>query len=244
MCGPRVSRLEGDPAGPGHGPATSLNPNGDASSMRSVNWFVRALVLSPAFVTACTKAPTAGQAPAAVAVAEDPGLSEINQGLSAILNEEQIRYRSLDYEYDEGLLDAIDKAEAYLSGKLKEPVPRAMPKLTAEEEFDHLRETIRRWEAKTGKSLRPEIDALKADVAARPAKGPALHPEFHKKFSLVFDEFIPIEVAEIRERRDKAIHARTQALFDKYREKYPEQVRMQEAMLNNPSSDQPAPSRP
>ena len=72
--------------------------------------------------------------------------------------------------------------------------------------MDHFRETLRRWKAKTGKDLRAEIDKLKAEVAARKPGGPPFHPDFHKHFSAVFDDLIPIEVAEIRERRNRYLH--------------------------------------
>src|SRR5262249_41642481 len=156
-----------------------------------------------------------------------------------LLNEEGIRYASMEHDYDEDLLKTIDQAEAYLSGRLKGPTPRAMPKLTEQEEYDHLRETIRRWQAETGKDLRAEIDRLKAEVAARKPGGPAYHPDFHKRFAAVFDSFIPIEVAEIRERRNRVIHQSAKPLLDKYRDTAPDLVKQYEATLNAPPYDLP-----
>lgn len=169
---------------------------------------------------------------------------ELTAELSKILNEEGIHYTSLQYDYDEGLLATIDRAEAYLSGRQKEPVPRAMPKLSEQEEYDHLREVIRRWHAQSGMDLRAEIDRLKADVAARKPGGSPYYPEFHKKFAAVFDSFIPIEVAEMRERRNRAIHQAAKPLLDKYRATAPGLVKQHEATLNAPPYSLPPESPP
>jgi hypothetical protein len=162
-----------------------------------------------------------------------PG-DELAAELSKILNEEGIRYASMEHDYDEDLLATIDKAEAYLSGRLKGPAPRAMKKLTEQEEYDHLRETIRRWQAQTGKNLRSEIDPLKAEVAARQPGGPTYYPDFHKRFAAVFDSFIPIEVAEMRERRNRVIHQAAKPLLEKYRDTAPDLVKQYEATLDAP----------
>ena len=114
---------------------------------------------------------------------------------------------------------------------------RALPKLDEQEEVEHFRETFRRWKAKTGKDLRAEIDPLKAEVAARKPGGPAFHPDFHKRFSAVFDDLIPIEVAEIRERRNRYIHERAKPLLDSYREKDADAVRRYEQFLSQPPYD-------
>jgi hypothetical protein len=171
---------------------------------------------------------------------------DLTAELNKLLNETGIRYASMEHDYDEDLLATIDKAEAYLSGRLKGPAPRAMPKLTEQEEYDHLRETIRRWQAQTGKDLRAEIDRLKADVAARKPGGPQYYPDFHKKFATVFDTFIPIEVAEMRERRNRVIHQAAKPLLDKYRATAPELVKQYEATLNAPPYNLPpeSPTQP
>jgi hypothetical protein len=166
---------------------------------------------------------------------------EVGASLSRLLNDAQGRFRALNYEYDEDLLVTIDRVEAYLSGKSPGPAPRAMPKLDEQEEMDHFTETIRRWKAKTGKDLRVEIDALKAEVAARKPGGPAFHPDFHKHFSLVFDDFIPIEVAEIRERRNRYLHEKAKPLFDAHRAKFPDVVREHESFLDKPPYNLPPP---
>jgi hypothetical protein len=154
--------------------------------------------------------------------------------LSKIINDASLNYKSLEYQYDEGLLNILDRSEAHLAGKSKGPAPRAMPKLSEQEEYDHLRETIRRWHAKTGKDLRAEIDKLKAQVAERKPGGPVYHPDFHKKFASVFDDFIPIEVGEIRERRNRVIHEKAKPILDKYRETAPASVKQYETILNAP----------
>jgi len=159
--------------------------------------------------------------------------AELAAELTKIINEYEIKYIQLNYDWNEDLLEKIDRVEAYLGGRSKSEPPRYMAKLEAKEELDHLRETIRRWEAKTGRKLRPEIDALKADVAAR-KPGELFHPEFQKKFSLTFDDFIPIEVQEIRERRNRRIHQAAQPLFEKYRATSPDAVKQYEAMVNAP----------
>jgi hypothetical protein len=169
---------------------------------------------------------------------------DLSTELSRLLNEIEIRYASLEHEYDEDLLAKIDKAEAYLSGRLKGPAPRAIPKLTEQDEYDHLRETIRRWQVQTGKDLRAEIDRLKAEVASRKPGGPAYHPDFHKRFAAVFDSFIPIEVAEMRERRNRVIHQEAEPLLDRYRATAPDLVKQYEATLNAPPYNVPPQSPP
>jgi hypothetical protein len=159
---------------------------------------------------------------------------EIGAGLNTLINDATSRFRPLDYEYNEELLQVLDRVEASLSGKAPGPFPRAMPKLDEQEERDHFRETFRRWTAKTGKDLRAEIDTLKAEVAARQPGGPAFHPEFQKHFSAVFDDLIPIEVIEIRERRNRYLHEQARPLFDSYRQKDPVAVRGLEDVLNQP----------
>ncbi len=185
-----------------------------------------------------------GKRPAPAETGPKTPADELTAELSAILNKEELRYAALQYEYDEGLLATIDKAEAYLSGRLKGPAPRAMPKLTEQEEYDHLREVIRRWHAQSGMDLRAEIDRLKADVAARKPGGSPYHPEFHKKFAAVFDSFIPIEVTELRERRNRAIHQEAKPLLDKYRATAPDAVKQYEATLNAPPYSLPPESPP
>jgi len=164
---------------------------------------------------------------------------QLGAAMNTLMNEATVRFRSLDYEYDEELLQILDRIEASLSGKAPGPYPRAMPKLDAREEQEHFRETFRRWKDQTGKDLRAEIDKLKAEVAARKPGGPAFHPDFHKRFSAAFDDLIPIEVAEIRERRNLYIHERAKPLLDSYRDKDPESVESFDSMLDQPPYNVP-----
>lgn len=187
--------------------------------------------------TSKTRPPSSGflpKKPAQVDTGPKTPTEDVEVKLNKVLNDASIRYASLEYEYDENLLTIIDKAEAYLSGKPKGSAPRAMPKLSELEEYEHIRETIRRWRAATGKDLRAEIDQLKAEVAARKPGGPAYHPDFHKKFAAIFDSFIAIEVREIRERRNRAIHEAAKPLFEEYRATAPDLVKKYEETLNAP----------
>jgi hypothetical protein len=160
--------------------------------------------------------------------------------LTEVLNRLGIRYASMEHDYDEDLLATMDKAEAFLSGRLKGPAPRAIPKLSEEEEYAHLREVIRRWHVQTGKDFRAEIDRLKAEVAARKPDGPRYYPDFHKRFGAVFDSFIPIEVAEMRERRNREIHRAAKPILDAYRATAPDLVKQYEATLSAPPYNLPA----
>ena len=80
-------------------------------------------------------------------------------------------------------------------------------------------------------------------MASRPA-GKASHPEFQRKFSQTFDDFIAIEVAELRERRNRAIHAEAETILAPYRAKNPEAVRRIERLLNTPPYNLPETSGP
>ena len=155
----------------------------------------------------------------------------IQEGLNEIINQADSRYEPLKYEYDEGLLTIADQVESHLSGKAEGPAPRFMPALDEAEENDHFRETIRRWEARNGQSFRDAIDPLIAEVAAR-KPGEAFHPDFHKRFSVVFDSFIPIEVKDAHDRRNRAIRARADELLARYREAQPESVKYFEEELS------------
>src|SRR5262249_44350178 len=90
--------------------------------------------------------------PAAAALQADPDTAQaIQSSLSQVINEATIHYLPLEYQYDEDLLEKLDRIEAQLSGKDTAPTPRFLPKLDEAEERDHFRETVRRWEAATGK---------------------------------------------------------------------------------------------
>jgi hypothetical protein len=181
-------------------------------------------------VTAAGRSPSSGA---------DPASQELGDRISKLINDASERFWPLEYEYDEDLLGILDRVEARLAGKSAKLDPLPMPKLDEAEQLDHFRETIRRWTGKTGKNLRAEIEPLNAEVAARQPGGKPFHPEFHKKFAAVFDDFIPIEVAEIRERRNRAIHAKADALFKEYRDTAPDMVRQSEQTLNAPPYNLP-----
>lgn len=170
---------------------------------------------------------------------EAAAAQELGAQLSKLVNEASSRYRALEYGYDEDLLTILDRVEEHLAGKTTGPLPRAMSRLDEDEELAHFRETVRRWEAKSGKKLRAELDPLMAEVAARKPGGPAFHPEFHKHFAAAFDDLIPIEVAEIRERRNRYLHARAKPILDSYREIAPAHVKVQEEILNKPPYNLP-----
>jgi hypothetical protein len=72
----------------------------------------------------------------------------------------------------------------------------------------------------------------RTSAARKPAE--TVHPEFQGKFSRAFDEFIPIEVPEMRDRRNVAIHAAADKLLASYRDKIPEVVRRIQLLLDNP----------
>lgn len=202
----------------------------------------RGVALALALIAGCSPSTPEGnplEEPGTAAVA-DPSGAEFNSKLSDLMNETNARFRPVEYEFDEDLLAILDRVEARLSGKSETLEPLPMPKLDEAEQLAHFRETIRRWEAKTGKTLRAELDPLLAEVAARkPTGGPAFHPEFHKKFAAVFDDFIPIEVAEARERRNRALHEAARPLIEEYRSKAPEAVQRAEETLNAPPYNLP-----
>lgn len=183
-----------------------------------------------------TEAPNPGTSVATTLGSEQvsPLEAELQASLTKIINDAEFRYLPLDYDYDEDLLEKMDKVEAALSGKGSWPEPRLLTRLDEAEERDHFRVTLERWSAKTGRDFREAIEPLKAEVAQRSADGPRNHPDFHKRFSEIFDDFIAIEVAEIRERRNKAIHQAAQAAFESARKDAPEIVAGLEKTLNQP----------
>ena len=80
----------------------------------------------------------------------------------------------------------------------------------------------------------PRSTSSRPRSIARKPGGPAFHPEFQQHFSAAFDDLIPIEVAEIRERRNRYLHEQAKPLFDSHREKDPAAVREFENILNQP----------
>lgn len=192
--------------------------------------------------------PAAAQAPSVTlaeraAVDSDPeAFGKLKGELGQIIDDASSRYHPIVYHYDEDLLAKMDGVVAHLQGDAKPAAGaeavRHFPEIDAKEEDDHFRETIRRWSEKTGKDLRAAIDGLKRDLAAVDKSKP-FHPEFHKAFSVVFDDFIAIEVAEIRERRNRVIHARTRELLDPYRSSRPKIVAYFEGTIAGPPYQEP-----
>jgi hypothetical protein len=199
------------------------------------------LVLGIALLLACgcghPAAPPRRVDPGAAALEADPATTQaIRSDLSQIINEATIHFIPLQYDYDEDLLEKLDLLENRITGKDTASTTRLLPKLDEAEERDHLFETVRRWEAATGKKLRASIDPLKADVAAR-KPGIPYHPEFHKKFAAEFDDLIKIEVLEARERRNREIHEKAKPILEKFVTTHPEIVSYFQRMIDEPPYD-------
>ena len=148
------------------------------------------------------------------AVAEDPELvNKLAQTFSDIIEEVSAKYHPIVYHYDEDLLSKISAAHAFLSGAKPEPRPaRLIAEIDENEEDEHLRETIKRWSSKTGRDFGKAIAELESALASVDRSKP-VHPEFHRAFSKVFDDFIAIEVPEMRERRNRVIHRRVREML-------------------------------
>jgi hypothetical protein len=207
-------------------------------SARAAAWMGPLLLTAACGVKSSVENPRAASVPPPLSKEEQILYHKLESQLSEIIDRESQRHATLRYEYNEALLQIIDQIELVLSKKSQGVPPRFLPRLDAEEELSHFRETVRRWEAETSKSLRATIDPLKADVAAR-KPGEAFHPEFQRRFSQEFDQFIALEVAEMRERRNRAIHAATRTLLAPYREEHPQLVQRLEDILNTPPYDLP-----
>jgi hypothetical protein len=198
--------------------------------------FLTAVLAVVAIGCADGSKPNATPPPAAV----DPEIDrQLTAGLSKAINDASARNKPLEYEYDEDLLARIDQVETYLAGGAEGEAPRFMPDLTEAEELEHFRETIRLWESSTGRKLRPEIDQLKADVAARKPDGPRFHPDFHRRFGATFDPFIKFEVADMQRRRNLEVHDKAGPLLEPYRSRAPEQVR---TWVETPDRQYPVPA--
>jgi hypothetical protein len=186
--------------------------------------------------------------PDALSSADPAVAQEVQQALTQAINDASYRYSALEYDYNEDLLAMLDQMEARLADPSSTPTRRFIvpregkpPKLDETEELEHFRETIRRWEAKTGRKLREAIDPLKAEVAAR-KPGEPVPPEFHQRFSAAFDDLIQLEVLEMRERRNRAIAEVSAPLFSKYREQAPGMVDHFERMLKAQGFAEPEPA--
>ena len=166
------------------------------------------------------------------AVAEDSELIvELEQKFSEIIENASAKYHPIVYHYDEDLLAKMSAALAFLSGAKPEPRPsRLIPEIDEKEEDGHLRETITRWSAKTGRDFGKAVAELETALASVDRSKP-FHPEFHREFSKVFDDFIAIEVPEMRERRNRVIHRRVREMLAPHSESKPKIARYFEQMI-------------
>jgi|GEM_PF-5962255 len=182
--------------------------------------------------------------PAASAAPRSPDASKADEDLSRIINEASTRFTSLDYAFNEDLLRIVDETEAYLAAapdaRKSMKAPRHLPKLDEQEELDHFRSTTTNWEAKTGKKLRAEIDRTKAAVASRAANDKEAAIAFNKDFSATFDEFIKVEVNDLRERRNRWIHDRAAPLIEEIKSKSPAEAERLRKILDTPPYDIPS----
>ncbi|MFO0951161.1 MAG: hypothetical protein U0835_08415 [Isosphaeraceae bacterium] len=205
------------------------------------------ITLAAAGCNRAAEGPTPAPEPAAAAPvlgeADQAAYQKLETGLNKLIGQATIKYASLRYEYSEGLLKSLDRIEKHVSDRPDESKDRLMPGLDPAEELAHFKESVRRWEAKSGKKMRAEVDRLLADVAAR-KPGEAFHPDFQRKFSQTFDDFIRVEVEELRERRNRAIHEEAARLFEPYRTSNPEAVRRAAALIDTPQYSVPAESKP
>lgn len=160
------------------------------------------------------------------AVAEDPKLVEtLDQKFSEIIENSSAKYHPVVYRYDEDLLAKISAAHAFLSGANPGPRPaRLIAEIEEKEEDGHIRETIKRWTAKTGRDFGKAIAELETALASVD-RSKAFHPEFHRAFSKVFDDFVAIEVPEMRERRNREIHRLAREMLAPYADSKPKVAR-------------------
>src|SRR5262249_51763952 len=96
--------------------------------------------------------------------------ARIEDDVRKVVSDATVRYWPLEYGTDEQLVDYLDQVNKQIALGAAEPSKRYLMHMEPKEEFDHIRETIRRWSARTGKNLRSTIDGLKADIANRDPK--------------------------------------------------------------------------
>src|SRR5207247_2258 len=100
------------------------------------------------------------------------------------------------------------------------PPPPLLPALNDEERKAHFREIIRRWEERTKKSLRAELDAV---------KGRALAPgELTERFG----ELMKAEAEVVKESRERYIAKEIKPVLAKHRAQHPNLVRRYESGLS------------
>jgi hypothetical protein len=213
--------------------------------VRPSRWLLAvALVTVGCGTTGTTEPPPDARTQAEQALRKsDPAMfQKIEEAVRKVVNDATVRYWPLEYDTDERLVDYLDQANKQIAAGASEPSKRYLRHMEPKEELEHIRETIRRWSARTGKDLRATIDDLQADIAHRDPKQ-TMFPEFHKKFARELSDFIKLENEELHERRDRMIRANLPAALAPYRDSHPAIVREFESRYSPPQVDPPASSR-
>lgn len=170
--------------------------------------------------------------------------AKINEAVSKIINDATTKYASLDYAFNEDLLKILDQFAGYYAATPENrkavKLERQLPKLDESEEIQHFEESIKRWEKKNARSLRSEVDRLKSLLAKRNTADKKSQVEFNKQFSAAFDDFVKIEVDELRERRNRWIHDKARPVIEELKATSSAAAGKVEATLNAPPYNLPA----
>lgn len=170
--------------------------------------------------------------------------AKINEAVSKIINDATTKYASLDYAFNEDLLKILDQFAGYYAATPENrkavKLERQLPKLDESEEIQHFEESIKRWEKKNARSLRSEVDRLKSLLAKRNTADKQSQVEFNKQFSAAFDDFVKIEVDELRERRNRWIHDKARPVIEELKATSSAAAGKVEATLNAPPYNLPA----
>lgn len=169
--------------------------------------------------------------------------TKINEAVSKIINDATTRFSSLDYAFNEDLLKILDQFANYYASTPENrksiKLERQLPKLDQLEELSHFEESIIRWEKKSGKSMRSEVDRMKSLLAKRNTADKQSQVEFNKEFSAAFDDFVKIEVDELRERRNRWIHDKAKPAIDELKATNSTAAGKIQATLNAPPYNLP-----
>lgn len=172
-----------------------------------------------------------------------PEMAKINEQVSKIINDATSQFASLDYEFNEDLLKILDTLSAYFESKPEAraslKLDRYLPSIDQADESAHFAESIKRWETKSGKNMRAEVNRLKAILAKRDVQEKQSLVNFNKEFSSTFDDFVKIEVDELRERRNRLIHEKARPLLESLRAKDAAAATKIETTLNSPPYNLP-----
>lgn len=87
--------------------------------------------------------------------------------------------------------------------------------------------------------MRSEVDRLKTLLAKRNTADKQSQVEFNKEFSTAFDDFVKIEVDELRERRNRWIHDKARPVIDELKAKNAAAADKIQATLNAPPYNLP-----